>query len=81
MSNTVIPIPTSAVYSTITILHLIFIHLLITQEIMADFKDVVLLYEKLKSEWTKTPPNLEVCGQLLLRLKVIIQWFHDYKVS
>lgn len=48
---------------------------------MADFKDVVLLYEKLKSEWTKTPPNLEVCGQLLLRLKVIIQWFHDYKVS
>lgn len=37
---------------------------------MASIKEVVSLYEKLKSEWTKKTPNLEICNQLLTKLKV-----------
>ncbi|XP_066601192.1 26S proteasome non-ATPase regulatory subunit 8 [Prorops nasuta] len=37
---------------------------------MAALKDVVSLYQNLKQEWTKTPPNLKKCGELLNTLKV-----------
>ncbi len=29
-------------------------------------------FQKLKTEWSKRPPNLEICGQLLAELKVRI---------
>lgn len=38
--------------------------------IMSALKDVVSLYQLLKSEWAKKPPNLEKCGELLTKLKV-----------
>lgn len=37
---------------------------------MSALKDVVSLYQHLKSEWTKKPPNLEKSGDLLKKLKV-----------
>uniref|UniRef100_A0A1B6MMZ6 26S proteasome non-ATPase regulatory subunit 8 n=1 Tax=Graphocephala atropunctata TaxID=36148 RepID=A0A1B6MMZ6_9HEMI len=37
---------------------------------MAAVKEVVTLYQRLKSEWSKKPQNLEACGQLLSKLKV-----------
>jgi len=37
---------------------------------MSALKDVVSLYQHLKSEWTKKPPKLEKCGELLTKLKV-----------
>lgn len=37
---------------------------------MAAVREVSTLYEKLKLEWVKSPQNLEICGQLLGRLKV-----------
>ncbi|KDR13661.1 26S proteasome non-ATPase regulatory subunit 8 [Zootermopsis nevadensis] len=37
---------------------------------MSALKDVVSLYQLLKSDWTKKPPNLEKCGDLLKKLKV-----------
>ncbi|GLH09303.1 26S proteasome non-ATPase regulatory subunit 8 [Gryllus bimaculatus] len=37
---------------------------------MAALKDVVSLYQTLKVEWTKKPPNVEKCGVLLAKLKV-----------
>ncbi|PSN32765.1 26S proteasome non-ATPase regulatory subunit 8 [Blattella germanica] len=37
---------------------------------MAALKDVVSLYQHLKTEWTKKPPKLEKCGELLAQLKV-----------
>lgn len=39
---------------------------------MAALKEVVSLYQTLKHEWTKKPCNLQQCGQILNKLKVII---------
>lgn len=36
-----------------------------------NLKAAKLAFQKLKTEWNKRPPNLEVCGQLLVELKVI----------
>lgn len=38
---------------------------------MAAVKDVVSLYQLLKAEWAKKPVNLEKCGDLLAKLKVL----------
>ncbi|XP_046982289.1 26S proteasome non-ATPase regulatory subunit 8 isoform X1 [Schistocerca americana] len=37
---------------------------------MAAMKEVVSLYQQLKTEWNKKPPNLNKCGELLTKLKV-----------
>uniref|UniRef100_A0A7R8Z8B3 26S proteasome non-ATPase regulatory subunit 8 n=2 Tax=Timema TaxID=61471 RepID=A0A7R8Z8B3_TIMDO len=37
---------------------------------MAALKDVASLYQHLRNEWTKKPPKLEKCGDLLSKLKV-----------
>ncbi|XP_046749591.1 26S proteasome non-ATPase regulatory subunit 8 [Diprion similis] len=37
---------------------------------MAALKEVVSLYQTLKSEWTKKPCNLQQCGQILNKLKI-----------
>ncbi|XP_022196969.1 26S proteasome non-ATPase regulatory subunit 8 isoform X1 [Nilaparvata lugens] len=37
---------------------------------MASIREVVSTYEKLKSEWNKSNRNLDLCGQLLAKLKV-----------
>ncbi|XP_075232947.1 26S proteasome non-ATPase regulatory subunit 8-like [Lycorma delicatula] len=37
---------------------------------MASIKEVLLLYDKLKTEWVKKSPRLEICDQLLTKLKV-----------
>lgn len=34
------------------------------------FKAAKTAFQKLKIEWSKSPPNLDVCGQLLTELKV-----------
>lgn len=33
-------------------------------------------FQKLKTEWAKHPPNLDVCGQLLAELKVKCEQSH-----
>lgn len=38
--------------------------------IMADTKEIVDLYQTLRQEWSKKPPNLDKCGQILDSLKV-----------
>ena len=35
-----------------------------------NLKTAKLAFQKLKTEWSKRPSNLEVCGQLLVELKV-----------
>ncbi|KAG8229895.1 hypothetical protein J437_LFUL009759 [Ladona fulva] len=37
---------------------------------MAALREVVSLYERLSAEWTKKPPKLDKCGDLLSKLKV-----------
>merc|ERR1712227_175420 len=37
---------------------------------MASLKEVVSLYQVLTQEWNKKPPNLDKCGELLVKLKV-----------
>lgn len=34
------------------------------------------MYQSLKREWDKKPPNLERCGEILTKLKV----FSDYQI-
>ena len=34
-------------------------------------QEAIDLYNKLTSEWTKKPQNLNVCNELLYKLKVI----------
>jgi hypothetical protein len=46
---------------------------------MSALKDVVSLYQLLKLEWTKKPPKLEKCGELLTKLKV--GWLNTYLIS
>ena len=38
---------------------------------MASLKDIVIMYQSLKREWDKKPPNLDRCGELLTKLKVL----------
>ena len=38
---------------------------------MASLKDIVIMYQSLKREWDKKPQNLDRCGELLTKLKVI----------
>ncbi|CAH0393049.1 unnamed protein product [Bemisia tabaci] len=37
---------------------------------MATMKDVLSLYENLKTEWSKSPQNLKIIGDLLAKLKI-----------
>lgn len=39
---------------------------------MDPLKDVVQHYQVLSKEWSKKPPNLEECGNVLQKLKVSI---------
>lgn len=36
----------------------------------ANLKAAKVAFQKLKTEWSKRPPNLDLCGQLLTELKV-----------
>ncbi|PVD26107.1 hypothetical protein C0Q70_13775 [Pomacea canaliculata] len=38
----------------------------------ASLKEIVLMYQSLKREWDKKPPNLERCGDILLKLKLAL---------
>lgn len=40
---------------------------------MASLKEIVIMYQSLKREWDKKPPNLDRCGDFLTKLKVCIQ--------
>lgn len=44
--------------------------------IMGDLKEVITLYQSLSQEWDRKPPNLDKCGQLLAKLKVV--WILPY---
>lgn len=39
---------------------------------MASLKEIVMMYQSLKREWDKKPSNLDRCGELLSKLKVLI---------
>merc|ERR1711971_440409 len=39
---------------------------------MASLKEIVVMYQSLKREWDKKPPNLDRCGELLTKLKVAL---------
>ena len=40
----------------------------------ASLKEIVVMYQSLKRDWDKKPPNLDRCGEILTKLKV-------YKIS
>ncbi|XP_069118027.1 26S proteasome non-ATPase regulatory subunit 8-like [Argopecten irradians] len=39
---------------------------------MSSLKEIVMMYQSLKREWDKKPPNLDRCGELLAKLKVAL---------
>ncbi|KAL8583821.1 26S proteasome non-ATPase regulatory subunit 8 [Nucella lapillus] len=38
----------------------------------ASLKEIVVMYQSLKREWDKKPPNLDRCGEILTKLKVAL---------
>ncbi|KAK3608632.1 hypothetical protein CHS0354_042633 [Potamilus streckersoni] len=39
---------------------------------MASLKEIVIMYQSLKREWDKKPPNLDRCGEILTKLKIAL---------
>ncbi|XP_052700636.1 26S proteasome non-ATPase regulatory subunit 8-like [Crassostrea angulata] len=39
---------------------------------MASLKEIVIMYQSLKREWDKKPPNLDRCGDFLTKLKIAL---------
>ena len=44
---------------------------------MAALQNTITLYKSLTNEWNKVPPNLPKCGDLLVKLKVLLS-YHNY---